>query len=301
MTSDRHIVPYKLTAMMPTILITGATRGLGLGAARCARDRATVLVSGRDRIRTERAAAELGAEPFVLDLDSLADVHAAVDALPHLDVVVCNAGLQIPGAERITKDGFEETFQVNFLSHLALVDGLLERERPPARVLWVGSGTHDPAQHSGMPAPREDDLEAIAHGDMGSGENAGRRRYTTSKLLTTAVTGGLARERPDLYVACLDPGLMTATGLAREYPAPVARVYMSLGRAIALLPFASTPERSGAQLAALALDDPPPAPSGTTINSRGKPARISDRARDAAFQNEVLAAARSLLRSRESG
>jgi NAD(P)-dependent dehydrogenase (short-subunit alcohol dehydrogenase family) len=280
---------------MPTVLITGATRGLGLGAARVAKDRATVLVSGRDRIRTEQTAAELGAEPFVLDLDSLTDVHAAIDALPHLDAVVCNAGLQIPGGKRITKDGFEETFQVNFLSHLALVDRLLARERPPARVVWVGSGTHDPAQHSGMPHPREDDLEAISRGDMGTDDNAGRRRYTTSKLLTTAATGGLARERPDLFVGCLDPGLMTATGLAREYPAPIARVYMALGRAIALLPFASTPERSGAQLTALALDDPPPASSGTTINSRGKPARISDRARNAAFQDEVLAAARSLL------
>lgn len=282
------------------MLITGATRGLGLGAARSAKDRATVLISGRDRIRTERAAAAIGAEPFVLDLASLAEVHAAVTSLPHLDAVICNAGLQIPGTKRMTKDGFEETFQVNFLSHLALVDGLLAGERPPGRVIWVGSGTHDPAQRSGMPHPRDDDLEAIASGDMGTDNNAGRRRYTTSKLLTTAVTGGLARERPDTYVACLDPGLMTATGLAREYPAPIARVYVALGRAIALLPFASTPERSGAQLAALALDDPPSAPSGTTIDWRGKPARISDRAQDTSFQDGLLAAARALLGSHDS-
>jgi NAD(P)-dependent dehydrogenase (short-subunit alcohol dehydrogenase family) len=281
---------------MTTIFITGATRGLGLGAARCARDRATVLVGGRDQIRTDQAASEIGGEPFALDLESLAAVHASVNALPHVDAVVCNAGLQIPGAKRTTRDGFEETFQVNFLSHLALVDGLLAREHPPTRVVWVGSGTHDPAQHSGMPHPREDDLNAIAGGDMGTDDNAGRRRYTTSKLLTTAVAGGLARERPDLYVGCLDPGLMAATGLAREYPAPIARVYVALGRAIALLPFASTPERSGAQLAALALDDPPPAPSGTTINFRGKAARISDRAQDPAFQDEILLVARGLLR-----
>jgi len=255
-----------------------------------------VLVGGRDQIRTDQAAAEIGGEPFVLDLDSLAAVHATVNALPHVDAVVCNAGLQIPGAKRTTSDGFEETFQVNFLSHLALVDGLLAREDPPTRVIWVGSGTHDPAQHSGMPHPREDDLKAIARGDMGTVDNAGRRRYTTSKLLTTAVTGGLARERPDLYVGCLDPGLMAATGLAREYPAPIARAYVALGRAIALLPFASTPERSGAQLAALALDDPPPAPSGTTIDFRGKAARISDRARDPGFQDEILFIARGLLR-----
>ena len=289
------------TGTVPTVLITGATRGLGLGAARAATNRATVLVSGRDRARTERTAAEIGAEPFLLDLDSLADVRAAVASLPQLDAVVCNAGLQIPGAKRMTADGFEETFQVNFLSHLALVDGLLEREHPPARVVWVGSGTHDPAQHSGMPPPREDNLEAIARGDMGSEDNAGRRRYATSKLLSTAVTGALARERPDIHVACLDPGLMAATGLAREYPPPIARLYTALGGVIALLPFASTPARSGAQLAALALDEPPPAPSGSTIDWRGKPARTSERARDGAFQDDVLATARRLHRDRRAG
>ncbi len=237
----------------------------------------------------------------MLDLASLTDVRAAVNTLPTLDVIVCNAGLQIPGDKRITQDGFEETFQVNFLSHLVLVDALLARDRPPSRVIWVGSGTHNPELRTGIPNPREDDIVAIARGDMGSEENAGRRRYSTSKLLTTAVTGALARERTDTYVACLDPGLMPATGLAREYPGLTARLYTTLGRALTVLPFASTPDRSGARLASLALDDPPPAPSGSTIDQRGRPAQISKRARDAAFQDEVLITARRLLRGQASG
>jgi NAD(P)-dependent dehydrogenase (short-subunit alcohol dehydrogenase family) len=278
---------------MPTLLITGATRGLGLAAARAAAPRADLLIAGRDRLRTERVARELGGEPVLLDLTSLDAVRATVAALPHVDAVACNAGLQLPGALQLTPDGFEETFQVNFLAQLVLVDGLLAREGAPQRVVFVGSATHDPAQRTGMPAPLELDLEGMARGGPDVG-GAGRRRYTTSKLLVTALTFALARERPDLHVGCLDPGLMAATGLARHYPQVASRLLSALARPLSLLPFASTPERSGRVLAALLLDDPPPAPSGTVVDHRGRPARTSERARDTAFQDELVRGAREL-------
>src|SRR5688572_4831330 len=107
---------------MPIVLITGATRGLGLEAARAVAAHGTVLVAGRDRPRTERAAREVGGEPVVLDLGSLAAVREVAAGLPHIDALGCNAGVQIPGALRRTADGFEETFQVNFLSQLLLTD-----------------------------------------------------------------------------------------------------------------------------------------------------------------------------------
>ena len=55
---------------------------------------------------------------------------------------------------------------------------------------------------------------------------------------------------------------------------------------ISRLPFASTPERSGAVLTSLLLDDD--VPSGTVLDHRGRPARISVRARDRVFQDEAL-------------
>jgi hypothetical protein len=84
----------------------------------------------------------------------------------------------------------------------------------------------------------------------------------------------------------IDPGLMAAAGLARDYPAPARRALSTLSPLISRLPFASTPERSGAVLASLLLDDD--IPSGTVLDHRGRPARISERARDHAFQAEVL-------------
>ena len=168
------------------------------------------------------------------------------------------------------------------LGHVALLDVV-----NPRRVAFVGSATHDPAQRTGVPAPPEAGVAAMARGETQiEGAGAGRSRYAGTKLLATALTLALARARPDLHVTAIDPGLMPATGLARDYPAPARRMLSTLSPLISRLPFASTPERSGAVLASLLLDDD--VPSGTVLDHRGRPARISERARDRAFQDEVL-------------
>jgi protochlorophyllide reductase len=268
---------------MTSVLITGATRGLGLATARAAVARgAHVLVAGPDRARTEQAASTIGAEPVVLDLGSLASVRSAAAALGPLDAVACNAGLQVPGALELTEDGFERTFQVNVLGHVALLDALA-----PRRVVFVGSATHDPGQWTGLPDPPEGGVAAMARGETQvGGSGAGRSRYAGSKLLCTALPLALARTRPDLHVTALDPGLMPTTGLSRQYPAAARRVLGLLAPLLQRLPFASTPERSGAVLASLLLDAD--VPSGTVLDHRGRPARLSDRARDPQFQDEVL-------------
>lgn len=283
---------------MTTLLITGATRGLGLATARAAaalEPDVRILVAGRDRERTAAAAREAGGEPVLVDLSSLDAVRRAAEELPAADLLALNAGLQVPGELRTTVDGFEETFQVNHLAQLLLVDLLVARGDALRRIVLVGSATHDPAQFTGMPAPFEADVATIAAGGPAGASQAGRRRYTTSKLLSTAATGALAREHPERYVGCLDPGLITGTGLARDYPAPMRALYTRLERPIALLPFASTQERSGTAFARLLLDEPPPVPSGTVADHRLRAARISTRAADPAFQDAVLADSRALL------
>ncbi|MBE2317189.1 hypothetical protein DVA67_014500 [Solirubrobacter sp. CPCC 204708] len=119
-----------------------------------------------------------------------------------------------------------------------------------------------------------------------TGSGAGRTRYAGSKLLVTALTLALARTRPDSNVCAIDPGLMPASGLAREYPAAARRISGLLTPLITRLPFASTPERSGSVLARLLLEAE--APSGTVLDHRGRPARLSGRARDREFEDEVI-------------
>ncbi len=284
---------------MTSVLITGATRGLGLAAARAAAARgAHVLVAGRSPQAVAAVARQVGGEPVVLDLEQLADVRAVAQTLPYLDAVALNAGLQvITGATR-TPDGFETTFQVNHLAQLLLLDILLARPQPPTRVVLTGSGTHDDSRRTGMPAPLDGDVTAWAHATDG-GEApgvAGRRRYTTSKLLNAATAAALARERPDIHITCLDPGLMLGTGLSRQYPAAVRRLSTLLAPALAaVLPFASTPKVSGLALARLLLQTPPPASSGAYVDHRLRTVPASDRAQDPGFGAQVLRDSRDLL------
>jgi NAD(P)-dependent dehydrogenase (short-subunit alcohol dehydrogenase family) len=284
---------------MTTVLITGAGRGLGLAAAReAARRNARVLLAGRSLERMRPVAAAVGGEAVAMDMASLASVREAARSLPAVDALVANAGVQNPGPRRMTGDGFEEPFQVNHLAHLVLIDELIARgDGGPRRIVLIGSATHDPTVRHRMPAPMEGPLPEIAAGGP-AGRDApadGRRRYTTSKLLITASASALARELPDRWVACLDPGLMPGTGLARDYAGWQRVLWSTVGRALVVLPFASSPERSGRTLVRLLLDEPAPAPSGAVVDHRLRPAAVSRRAADEAFAGQALRESRGLL------
>lgn len=235
---------------------------------------------------------------MVVDLTRLDDVRALAETLPAIDAVALNAGLQVVTGASRTVDGFETTFQVNHLAQLLLLDLLLARSQPPTRVVLTGSGTHDASRRTGMPAPLDGDVGAWAYATDGEEAPgvAGRRRYTTSKLLNAATAAGLAQEHPDIHVTCLDPGLMLGTGLSRDYPAVVRRLTTLLSPALAaLLPGASTPQASGRVLARLLLDDPAPAVSGAYVDHHLRTVAASPKAEDTSFQTSVLRDSRALL------
>ncbi len=133
--------------------------------------------------------------------------------------------------------------------------------------MLVASGTHDPAQKTGMPAPAWNDPAALAKGELGpavakdSPVVAGRRRYTTSKLASLYFNYGLACRLPaGVTVNAFDPGLMPGTGLTREAGAPLRFAWnhvmphiLPLMRMV-LYPNIHTPAESGAALARLVAD-----------------------------------------------
>ncbi len=194
--------------------------------------------------------------------------------------------------------GVEETFGVNHLGHLALVDLLLVRAAPASRFVFVSSATHDAALRTGTPAPAEASVESLARPgpDTESARTAGMRRYVTTKLLAVATSAGLAREHPDMHVTAFDPGLLPGTGLARQHPAVVRALWGTAFQALRFLPFASSPAASGRALAALLCDGPAPAPSGSYVDHRLDAVSPSQRARDTAYQDAVLRESRRLLR-----
>jgi NAD(P)-dependent dehydrogenase (short-subunit alcohol dehydrogenase family) len=249
-----------------TAIITGATSGLGLECARALLGSDPswhVVLPVRDIDRGAAAVEQLG-EPLrctvmPMDLASLASVRALVDdgrgaALPPLHAIVCNAGVQVVSGTERTEDGIEMTFGVNHLGHFALVQGLLDTLTPPARILVVSSGTHDPSKHTGMPDPQYTSAADLAHPRAEQADD-GRRRYTTSKLCNLLFTYELNRKLGQgVTVNGFDPGLMPGSGLARDYPPLQRLAWRYLLPALRVLPGVRSTRTSGRYLAALVND-----------------------------------------------
>ena len=245
-----------------TAIITGATSGLGLECARALLGSDPswhVVLPVRNIDRGAAAVEELGGQRCTvlpMDLASLASVRAFTDdiraaALPPLHAIVCNAGVQVVSGTEWTDDGIEMTFGVNHLGHFALVQGLLDTLAPPARILVVSSGTHDPNKHTGMPDPHYGSAADLAHGSA----DDGRRRYTTSKLCNLLFTYELNRRLGQgVTVNAFDPGLMPGSGLARDYPPLQRLAWRYLLPALRVLPGVRSTRTSGRYLAALVHD-----------------------------------------------
>jgi NAD(P)-dependent dehydrogenase (short-subunit alcohol dehydrogenase family) len=137
-------------------LVTGATGGIGFQVALAmAAAGAEVLIGARDAARATDAMARIKAETpgarlayLPLDLAALGTVReaAAAVAARHgaLDLLVNLAGVMALPRRRLTADGFEMQFGVNFLGHFALTGLLLPllRRAPAPRVVGVTSLAH---------------------------------------------------------------------------------------------------------------------------------------------------------------
>src|SRR5688572_8778166 len=165
-----------------TVLITGGTGGIGRAAAiRLASMGARVGITGRDRGRAQRAAAEIASESnggtvdvFVADMSSQAEVRRlaaeVLAAYPRLDVLLNNVG-GFWSHRHLTADGLEHTFALNHLAPFLLTSLLLDRLKASvrARVVTVSSGAQ------AMGRIDFDDLQGVR-------SYVGQRAYNQSKL-----------------------------------------------------------------------------------------------------------------------
>jgi NAD(P)-dependent dehydrogenase (short-subunit alcohol dehydrogenase family) len=292
-----------------SVIITGATSGLGLECARALLNSDPswrVVLPVRDAGRGAAAVAELGESQrctvMPMDLASLASVHAFTDAfraagLPPLQAIVCNAGLQVVSGTERTADGVEMTFGVNHLGHFALVQGLVDVLTPPARILVVSSGTHDPTKRTGMPHPRYTSAADLAHPDE-SADVDGRRRYTTSKLCNALYAYELDRRLGfspgGVTVNAFDPGLMPGSGLARDYPPLQGLAWRFLFPALRVLPNVNSTRASGRHLAALVNDTRFDGVSGQYFEGR-RPIKSSVDSYDRAKARDLWETSEALL------
>jgi NAD(P)-dependent dehydrogenase (short-subunit alcohol dehydrogenase family) len=141
-----------------SIIVTGATNGVGLGTARVlARAGAHVILAVRNTDLGAQRAAEIGGSTSIakLDLADLSSVRAFPDLLDEdVDILINNAG-GLTQHRADTVDGFETTIGTNFLGPFALTNLLLERVR--SQIINVGSDSHKSA------TLRLDDMHLRSH------------------------------------------------------------------------------------------------------------------------------------------
>jgi retinol dehydrogenase-14 len=234
-----------------TVLITGATNGIGLEASvELARLGARMFLVGRDPGRTEEAVKQVQSRSgsgevssFLCDFSSQASIRAltgeVLGRLDRLDVLINNAG-GVNKKRELTVDGIEKTFAVNHLGYFLLTNLLLDliKKSPPARIVTVASIGH-----------RRGTLD---FDDLGF-ERGGywiMKAYMRSKLANVLFASELARRLAGTGVTSnsLHPGSV-ATNIWSGAPTWAKPVIQLLWR-----PFFLTAEQGGAFIVQLAAD-----------------------------------------------
>lgn len=203
-----------------TVLVTGSTDGIGKATAlKLARNGAKVLLHGKDQEKGELALDEVRKETgnnrlvfFRADLSSQRQVRSlaeeVIQSQKQLHVLINNAGTFQP-QRRLTEDGLEVTFAVNYLAPFLLTHELLDllkesapkesvlKERAQSRIVTVASIAH---------------WNALVDWSNLQGERRydGFQAYALSKLGNILFTYALARRLQGTVVTanCLHPGVV---------------------------------------------------------------------------------------------
>jgi NAD(P)-dependent dehydrogenase (short-subunit alcohol dehydrogenase family) len=198
-----------------TIVLTGATSGIGRAAVPLLAERAGHLVlHGRQpeaqvggvlREARARLRPDVRLDYLVADLADPAAVARLAqeirDATDHVDVLINNAGRPGPATRTIAATGHEVTLQTNYLAPVALTEALLDHvgHDRPGRIVNVASATHD------LVHLRLDDLDMVRQPYSAS------TAYARTKLALVAWSCWLAAHRPSpsLDVVSMHPGIIS--------------------------------------------------------------------------------------------
>jgi NAD(P)-dependent dehydrogenase (short-subunit alcohol dehydrogenase family) len=247
---------------MKTIVVTGASDGIGAAAARKLHaDGHRVVVVGRSPEKTAAVAEELGVKHFVADFavfDQVRELAAGLDAAyPRIDVLCNNAG-GVFGDRAKTVDGFEKTFQVNHLAPFLLTQLLLDK-------LIAGGASVIQTSSFAARMTGKIEMDDLEH-DRDFNANVA---YGTAKLENILFTKELHRRYHDRGIssAAFHPGVV-ATGFAAESHSWLRHMYTNpIGRL-----FMTSPEKGADQMVWLAEGRPGEDWESGTYYEKRKPA-----------------------------
>lgn len=130
---------------MPSVLVTGAARGIGRSIAEHLADRGWDVIAG---VRTQQDADAITAgspqriSAVLLDVTDAAQVEQLDAALPdRLDAVVNNAGIVVSGPmETVSSEDWRKQLDVNVIGQLAVTRAVLPRLRQSkGRIVFISS------------------------------------------------------------------------------------------------------------------------------------------------------------------
>jgi protochlorophyllide reductase len=238
----------------PTVVITGASSGVGLAGAKALADRGWhVVMACRDTAKAEAAARSVGIPKdsytvMYIDLGKLATVREFVKNFRTsnwpLDALVCNAAVYLPQlkAPQRSPEGYEISVATNHLGHFLLCNLLLEDLQKSTyadrRLITLGTVTANSKELGGkIPIPAPADL-----GDM-SGLAAGfkdpiamidgkpfkpGKAYKDSKLCNMMISRELHRRyhsSTGIVFNTLYPGCVADTPLFRNAPELFQKIF----------------------------------------------------------------------------
>ncbi|MCY9659305.1 SDR family NAD(P)-dependent oxidoreductase [Paenibacillus chondroitinus] len=203
------------------VLITGATSGIGLAAAKELAVRGADLgIVARSKVKAKETVEQIEmltggktkVDVFLADLTDQRSIRSVVSEIltqcPRIDVLINNAGAMF--VKRIlTRDGMEKTWAVNHLAPFLLTTLLLDRLKlsGQARIITTSSHGHKMAKtgivFEDLTAKKRYSFPQVLMG----GANF---RYGETKLANILFTTELARllEGTGVVANCFDPGLV---------------------------------------------------------------------------------------------
>jgi protochlorophyllide reductase len=228
-----------------TVVITGASSGVGLQAAKALAQTGQwhVVMACRNLSKTEKAAqfVEIPQGSYTimhLDLASLESVRQFVNKFREggrsLDALVCNAAVYMPLLKEPLRsvDGYELSVATNHLGHFLLCNLMLEDLKKSSsgdpRLVILGTVTHNPKELGGKIPPRPDlgDLKGLAEGfkepdSMIDGKKFEPvKAYKDSKVCNVLTMRELHRRYHDstgITFSSLYPGCVATTPLFRNH------------------------------------------------------------------------------------